>query len=205
MLQSAHRSRRRGGPRRTTSTSRRSIRSSCAGVSAMCRRTAGCFPHWRFSANVELVLRLNGDARAERTRARCARAGRPGPGALRAIVGRASCQAGSASASRSRAHSPPNRRVLLLDEPFGALDAITRSELQESFAGHPTAPWRSTSVLVTHDLHEAILLATHIAVMRAGRIEQFATPAELLAVAGDTTTCRRCCARARVGAASESP
>ena len=49
--------------------------------------------------------------------------------------------------------------VLLLDEPFGALDAITRSELQEAFAAIQTR-LRTTSVLVTHDLHEAVLLAT---------------------------------------------
>ena len=50
--------------------------------------------------------------------------------------------------------------VLLLDEPFGALDAITRSEVQETFAA-VRARLGTTSVLVTHDLHEATMLATH--------------------------------------------
>jgi len=65
--------------------------------------------------------------------------------------------------------------VLLLDEPFGALDAITRADLQAMFADvrrrRPV-----TCVLVTHDLFEARRLADRIAVMRAGRIEQIGTP-----------------------------
>lgn len=70
--------------------------------------------------------------------------------------------------------------VLLLDEPFGALDAITRSELQDVFA---TIRERltTTTLLVTHDLHEAVRLATHIAVLRRGRIEQYAPTASLVA------------------------
>jgi osmoprotectant transport system ATP-binding protein len=61
--------------------------------------------------------------------------------------------------------------VLLLDEPFGALDAITRADLQEMFmAVRKQRP--VTCVLVTHDLFEAQRLADRIAVMRAGAIEQ---------------------------------
>jgi ABC-type proline/glycine betaine transport system ATPase subunit len=63
--------------------------------------------------------------------------------------------------------------VLLLDEPFGALDAITRAELQTMFARvRQRRP--VTCVLVTHDLFEARKLADRIAVMRNGRIEQIA-------------------------------
>src|SRR5438874_686280 len=58
--------------------------------------------------------------------------------------------------------------IVLLDEPFGALDAITRAELQESFAAL-RAQLAMTCVIVTHDLHEALLLATHVAVLRRGR------------------------------------
>ena len=65
--------------------------------------------------------------------------------------------------------------ILLMDEPFGALDAITRAELQRAFLG-----WRAdlgtTVVLVTHDLREAFLLADRVAVLRAGRLEQVAEP-----------------------------
>jgi osmoprotectant transport system ATP-binding protein len=74
--------------------------------------------------------------------------------------------------------------VVLLDEPFGALDAITRSELQEAFAALRKR-LSMTCVLVTHDLHEALLLATHVAVVRRGRIEQVAAPATLV---GDPAT-----------------
>jgi osmoprotectant transport system ATP-binding protein len=73
-------------------------------------------------------------------------------------------------------------QLLLLDEPFGALDAISRADIQDAFlqlrrsAGHRSL----TSVLVTHDLHEAFLLADRIAVMRRGRLEQVASAEELL-------------------------
>ncbi len=67
---------------------------------------------------------------------------------------------------------------MLLDEPFGALDAITRSDLQQTFR-RIRAESAFTSVLVTHDLREAFLLADRIAVMRAGGIEQIAAADEL--------------------------
>ena len=71
-------------------------------------------------------------------------------------------------------------RIVLLDEPFGALDAITRSDLQQMFARLRTETGVA-ALLVTHDLNEACLLADRIAVMRAGRIEQDAAPRELVA------------------------
>ncbi|MGH7443578.1 MAG: ATP-binding cassette domain-containing protein, partial [Longimicrobiales bacterium] len=70
--------------------------------------------------------------------------------------------------------------IVLLDEPFGALDAITRGELHELFI-ELRRTMRLAMVLVTHDLHEAILLADRVGVLRAGRIEQDATPDELRA------------------------
>ena len=70
--------------------------------------------------------------------------------------------------------------TLLLDEPFGALDAITRVDVQRTFA-RLREEMRITVLLVTHDLREAFELADEVAVMRAGRIEQVATPAELRA------------------------
>src|SRR5260221_416168 len=70
--------------------------------------------------------------------------------------------------------------LLLLDEPFGALDPETRARLQEDLA---TLHARSgvTTLLVSHDLGEALLLATRIVVVIAGRIAQVASPRELLA------------------------
>ena len=71
------------------------------------------------------------------------------------------------------------QQVLLLDEPFGALDAITRADLQEMFSTvrrqRPV-----TCVLVTHDLFEAQRLADRIAVMRAGVIEQIGEPRDVI-------------------------
>lgn len=68
--------------------------------------------------------------------------------------------------------------VILLDEPFGALDAITRSELHEAFE-NARREFPVTMLLVTHDLAEAARLADQIAVMRAGRVEQRGSIAEL--------------------------
>jgi osmoprotectant transport system ATP-binding protein len=64
--------------------------------------------------------------------------------------------------------------ILLLDEPFGALDAITRNKLQREFA-ELTRSLGKTSVFVTHDLHEAMLLGTRIALMDKGRIVSMGT------------------------------
>ena len=62
-------------------------------------------------------------------------------------------------------------RVILLDEPFGALDAITRSDLHEAFE-NVRREFPVTMLLVTHDLAEAARLADEIAVMHAGRVDQ---------------------------------
>jgi osmoprotectant transport system ATP-binding protein len=68
--------------------------------------------------------------------------------------------------------------ILLMDEPFGALDAITRGELQEAFA-ELRQRLGVTTLLVTHDLREARKLAQRILVMRAGKVEQDAPLSEL--------------------------
>lgn len=69
--------------------------------------------------------------------------------------------------------------VLLLDEPFGALDPLTRDRLQQSFA-RIRRDLGLTVVFVTHDMVEALLLADRIAVMHAGALIQLGTPADLL-------------------------
>jgi len=137
----------------------------------------GLLPHWRVQRNVELVLRLNGDANAA-TRARSALSlvgldpeqfGERWPREL------SGGQRQRVAIARALAAEPA---LMLLDEPFGALDAITRSELQDVYASL-RARLSMTSVIVTHDLHEAFLLATHIAVFRKGRIEQTGSADEL--------------------------
>jgi len=75
--------------------------------------------------------------------------------------------------------------IMLMDEPFGALDPLTRDSLQEEFATiHREL--NLTTVMVTHDMTEALLLADRIAVMHDGRILQLATPHELLTEPADS-------------------
>jgi sulfate/thiosulfate transport system ATP-binding protein len=72
----------------------------------------------------------------------------------------------------------PEPRMLLLDEPFGALDAKVRRELRQWLRSlHEEI--QVTTIFVTHDQEEAMDLANEIAVMNAGRIEQIGTPSEL--------------------------
>lgn len=78
--------------------------------------------------------------------------------------------------ARALAADPP---VLLMDEPFGAVDPLNRERLQSEFA-RIQRELRKTVVFVTHDIDEAVRLADRIAVMRAGRLEQFDTPENLL-------------------------
>jgi len=70
-------------------------------------------------------------------------------------------------------------KIMLMDEPFGALDPLTRDELQREYRKiHDEL--ELTSVMVTHDMTEALIMADQIAVMNAGRIVQLGTPHELL-------------------------
>jgi osmoprotectant transport system ATP-binding protein len=75
-------------------------------------------------------------------------------------------------------------RVMLLDEPFGALDPVTRDELRNEFL-HIRRELGLTAVMVTHDMTEALLSADLIAVMNAGRLLRVGTPHELLTHPGD--------------------
>jgi osmoprotectant transport system ATP-binding protein len=79
--------------------------------------------------------------------------------------------------ARALAADPP---ILLMDEPFGALDPITRAELQREFL-QLQKRLRKTVVFVTHDLREALLLGTRIALMEAGRVVTLQTPDQFLA------------------------
>ncbi|HZQ09252.1 MAG TPA: ATP-binding cassette domain-containing protein, partial [Anaerolineae bacterium] len=70
-------------------------------------------------------------------------------------------------------------QLLLMDEPFGAIDAITRESLQEEMLRLKDAI-NKTILFVTHDVEEALRLADKIVVLRAGRVEQYDTPFKLL-------------------------
>jgi osmoprotectant transport system ATP-binding protein len=78
--------------------------------------------------------------------------------------------------ARALAADPP---VLLLDEPFGALDPITRSELQHEFRELHRRLGK-TMIFVTHDIREAFLLGTRIGLMQEGRMVALVTPDEFL-------------------------
>jgi osmoprotectant transport system ATP-binding protein len=79
--------------------------------------------------------------------------------------------------ARALAADPP---VMLMDEPFSAVDPITRERLQNDFLRLQRAVAK-TVIFVTHDIDEAVKMADRIAVMLDGRLVQYATPAELLA------------------------
>jgi osmoprotectant transport system ATP-binding protein len=142
---------------------------------------AGLFPHFTVARNVGLIPTLEGWSR-ERTAARVAellqlvgldpqkfseRFPRELSGGQRQRVG----------VARALAADPP---LLLLDEPFGALDPLTRAALQREFAALSRRLGK-TAVFVTHDVREALALGSRIALMHAGRVVLLATPKEFLA------------------------
>ncbi|MGH9492334.1 MAG: ATP-binding cassette domain-containing protein, partial [Terriglobales bacterium] len=78
--------------------------------------------------------------------------------------------------ARALAADPP---ILLMDEPFGALDPLTRAEIQREFRGLEQRLGK-TIVFVTHDLREGLLLGTRIALMDAGKLAGMYSPEEFL-------------------------
>jgi osmoprotectant transport system ATP-binding protein len=139
----------------------------------------GLIPHWRIERNVELVPRLLGwdrDRRQSRTREMLELVGLdPGAHAGRYPAELSGGQRQRVAFARALAADPP---LILLDEPFGALDALTRLELHRQFL-ELKAHLGKTTLLVTHDLNEAFRLADRIGVMRGGRLLQIGTAAEL--------------------------
>lgn len=141
-------------------------------------QTGGLLPHWTVVRNVALVPTLIGHAD-------------PAAAARDALD---QCGLSAASFAERYPHElsggqrqrvalaralAARQGLVLLDESFSALDAISRSELLEAFTTIRAA-LGFTAVLVTHDLGEAARLADRIAVMRAGRIEQVGSLRELL-------------------------
>jgi osmoprotectant transport system ATP-binding protein len=140
----------------------------------------GLFPHWTVERNVALVPRLEGwPEQRIRDRVRemlllvgldagefAARHARELSGGQRQRVG----------VARALAGDPP---ILLMDEPFGALDPITRAELQREFRSL-AARLGKTIAFVTHDLREALLLGERIALLAAGKLVGIYSPQQFL-------------------------
>jgi osmoprotectant transport system ATP-binding protein len=150
----------------------------------------GLFPHFTVGENVGLVPTLAGRP-AEEVRARVDElldlVHLPAAGYRDRFPGTLSGgQQQRIGLARGLAARPA---VMLMDEPFGALDPLTRDNLQEEYRTiHDSLGL--TTVLVTHDMTEALLLADRIAVMRAGRILRIGTPAELLSRPDDEYVAR---------------
>ncbi|MDR0852084.1 MAG: ABC transporter ATP-binding protein [Clostridiales Family XIII bacterium] len=72
-----------------------------------------------------------------------------------------------------------NPSLLLMDEPFGAIDAITRRELQDEVL-RIQKETNATVIFITHDVQEAFKLGNHVIIMNEGRIQQYATPYEIM-------------------------
>lgn len=152
------------------------------------QQEGGLLPHWTVLENAALVPRISGSADAEAL----ARDALSLVGMDADVFGArwprelSGGQRQRVALARAVAARP---RTILLDEPFGAVDAITRSDLQATF-GELARSLTLTVVLVTHDLREAFELAGRVAVMREGRIEQIADPDTLRRAPGTAYVAR---------------
>jgi osmoprotectant transport system ATP-binding protein len=139
----------------------------------------GLFPHFTVERNIGLVPTIEkwpADRIANRVRELLKVVGLDPETATRYPRELSGGQRQRVGVARALAADPP---ILLMDEPFGALDPITRAELQREFLDLQKR-LRKTVVFVTHDLREALLLGTRIALMEAGRLINVQTPEEFL-------------------------
>jgi osmoprotectant transport system ATP-binding protein len=146
----------------------------------------GLFPHMTIEANVATVPKLVGWER-DRTRARSRElldlvGLDPGEYAKRYPAQLSGGQRQRVGLARAMAADPP---LMLMDEPFGAIDPITRERLQNDFLRlHREV--RKTVIFVTHDIDEAIKMGDRICILRqGGRLAQFDTPEAILANPAD--------------------
>jgi ABC-type Fe3+/spermidine/putrescine transport system ATPase subunit len=144
---------------------------------AMVFQSHALFPHMRVLDNVAFGLRMRGRDRADRHAAarRALELVRLAEFAERWPHELSGGQQQRVALARALVVDP---RVLLLDEPFGALDRKLREAMQAELR-ELTRRLGITAIFVTHDQEEALLLSDRIAVMNAGRIEQLGTPAEI--------------------------
>jgi osmoprotectant transport system ATP-binding protein len=148
-------------------------------------QNAGLFPHRTVVDNVATVPVLLGrDRRTARAQARelLERVGLPAQLGDRYPAQLSGGQQQRVGVARALAADPP---VMLMDEPFSAVDPVVRAQLQEVFL-QLQAELGKTIVFVTHDIDEAIKLGDQVAVLRVGgTLAQLATPAELLSRPAD--------------------
>jgi osmoprotectant transport system ATP-binding protein len=145
----------------------------------------GLFPHLTAAENIGITLKLMGTPKPEiesridelMTRMQMPRS-QFGARFPRALSGGQRQRIGLARALAAR----PS--IMLMDEPFGALDPLTRDELAPEYRALHEA-LGLTTVLVTHDMTEAFLLADRIAVMRGGKLVQIGTPQEIVSKPAD--------------------
>jgi osmoprotectant transport system ATP-binding protein len=140
----------------------------------------GLFPHWTIRQNVCLVPHLLGwvpDRQLEQVNKLLPLVNLdPAQFAERYPIELSGGQRQRVAVARALAADPP---IVLLDEPFGALDPLTRHELQNQFLSLKSR-LQKTMVLVTHDLAEAFRLGDRITILKEGHIHQVGTPNELL-------------------------
>jgi osmoprotectant transport system ATP-binding protein len=140
----------------------------------------GLFPHWTIRQNVCLVPHLLGwvpDRQLEQVNKLLPLVNLdPAQFAERYPIELSGGQRQRVAVARALAADPP---IVLLDEPFGALDPLTRHELQNQFLTLKSR-LQKTMVLVTHDLAEAFRLGDRITILKEGHIHQVGTPNELL-------------------------
>lgn len=139
----------------------------------------GLFPHFTIARNIGLVPKIENWPEAKiqsRTRELLQLVGLESDIAARYPHELSGGQRQRVGVARALAADPP---ILLMDEPFGALDPITRAELQREFLALQQR-LRKTVVFVTHDLREALLLGTRIALVEAGRLATILTPEEFV-------------------------
>ncbi len=138
----------------------------------------GLFPHYTVTQNIGLVPKLDRwePARIEaRTRELLERTGlNPGEFAARYPRELSGGQRQRVGVARALAADP---KLLLFDEPFGALDPVTRLDLQKQFRELREALGK-TSIFVTHDVREALYLGSRIALLHEGKLDQLAAPEE---------------------------
>jgi osmoprotectant transport system ATP-binding protein len=147
-------------------------------------QSVGLFPHWTIERNIGAVPRLLGwpEPRIASRVVELLTLLRLDPESAKRYPHQLSGgQQQRVGVARALAADPP---ILLMDEPFGALDPIVRQELQNELRRIHRATGK-TILMVTHDMDEALGLADRIAILRHGRLLQSGTPAEILAAPAD--------------------